>query len=122
MSPESVSLNIIPTATTDGIMGSDCPSTVRTTTQGLLNSDDPHHDRPNRTSIEPSRLSMQDDNSNQHTPITLTCHNITYVIKSKSKKKQILFDVSSIFQSGMNAILGKIEVLVIEGVQENRAR
>jgi hypothetical protein len=94
--------------TTEGFMGGDCSITIRTPTQGLVNSDNPHHDLPSRTSINPGRLSMLGDDSNQHTRITLTCHNITYIVNSQ--KKQILFNVSGIFSSGMNAILGKIEV------------
>jgi hypothetical protein len=86
-------------------MNGDCPITIRTRTQDLVNSNNPIYDVPSRISINPSRLSMLGD---KHTPITLTCHNITYIVKSQNK--QILFDVSGIFSSGMNAILGKIEV------------
>jgi hypothetical protein len=70
---------------------------------------------------------MNGDN-NQSAPVTLSFHNISYRIEKSNKQckvpfrrqqqrpkqqiKQILFDVSGIMSSGMNALLGNLYIFV----------
>ena len=79
-------------------------------------------------SIDPERIPTMDDGNKQSAPVTLSFHNISYTVEKSSKQwnlpfrhqqqqpnqqtKQVLFDISGIVPSGMNALLGKIYIFV----------